>query len=182
MFNYNYVRNNMTNQNSLKINIPEGMEIDENRSTFAEIFFKPKEKQLPRTWRDLVTITGYFVNHKNSHVEKAYPYKELNQADASDYNNKNIFETKEQATAALALAQLTQLMKAYNGDWKPNWSDCYEPKYTINYVSVLEVNKTFTKHNLLAFYSEKVADLFLANFKDLIKEAYPLLYGYSFKD
>ncbi len=166
----------MTAQNSFKINIPEGMEIDKDRSTFEEVFFKHKEKEYPIIWGELETVNGFYVEEDSSISEYRCSVLSIKE------NNKNIFETKQQAKASLALAQLTQLLKAYNGDWRPNWSDGYEPKYVINYVSVLEVNKTYTKHNLLAFYSEKVADLFLQNFKKLIKEAYPLLYGYSFED
>jgi hypothetical protein len=38
-----------------------------------------------------------------------------------DNTSRNIFATKKQAEASLALAMLTQQVKDANGDWKPNW-------------------------------------------------------------
>ena len=47
---------------SIKINIPEGMEIDKEKSTFEEIVFKSKEKQLPKAWEELNNIKGYYID------------------------------------------------------------------------------------------------------------------------
>ena len=49
---------------NLTITPPEGYEIDKEQSTFENIVFKPVPKtvSLPKTWRDLKTISGYYVN------------------------------------------------------------------------------------------------------------------------
>lgn len=163
----------MTDKNSVKINIPEGMEIDASKSTFHEIFFKSKEKQYPKTFRELDTITGFGINgqvcvYETENIPLHIP------------KSKSLYVTEEQAKASLALAQLTQLLKAYNGDWKPiNDSR----KYVINCVlDSLMIDTCYEYRYLLSFEKKKIADLFLDNFENLIKEASPLLFGYSLKD
>ena len=47
----------------MKIQVPEGYEIDREKSTFESIVFKKVEaKDLPKRWEDLKFIKGFFVN------------------------------------------------------------------------------------------------------------------------
>ena len=46
----------------LKIEVPEGFEIDREKSTFEKIVFKKVERDLPKRWEDLKTIKGYYVH------------------------------------------------------------------------------------------------------------------------
>ena len=45
-----------------KIVAPEGYEIDREKSTIDEIVFKEIKKQLPKTWEELNTIKGWYVD------------------------------------------------------------------------------------------------------------------------
>ena len=45
----------------LKIQVPEGYEIDKEKSTFEKIVFKKVEKELPKSWEDLYEVGGWFV-------------------------------------------------------------------------------------------------------------------------
>ena len=57
----NYIRNLINNMETkeVKIEIPNGYEIDEENSTFECIKFK--KKQEIKTWRDLTSVRGYDI-------------------------------------------------------------------------------------------------------------------------
>ncbi len=94
--------------NQLTIEIPEGMEIDTENSSLAEgiIKFKPK----------YITYSK-IVNSFNS------------------MTNTNVYIHSSDTKALKALAQLMNIAKYYNGDWKPNWCNSDEYKYYIIYKS-----------------------------------------------
>jgi len=91
-------------------------------------------------------------------------------------SNRNTFPSKEEAIAAIALAQLCQLRDRYNDGWKPNWEITSSDKYVIYYG-----NGRICKHacstvsSPLAFKTAELRDEFLNNFRDLIEQAKPLL-------
>ena len=87
----------------LKIEVPQGYEIDRENSTFENIVFK--RKGLPKSWENLIKIDGYYVS---SQSDIKYCYE-----NCADSINRNVFPTKE-AEACLALAQLCQLRDRYN--------------------------------------------------------------------
>ena len=138
----------------MKIQVPEGYEIDKENSTFEKIVFKKEERKLPKKWEDLYEVKGWFVDFHSDVVTSG----SMRTGD----NVKNRFPTKEEAEACLALAQLCQLRDRYNDGWKPNWEDGTK-KYTIYF------------NKILAFKTLELRDKFLENFKDLIETAKPLL-------
>jgi hypothetical protein len=152
---------------TLKIEIPQGYEIDKEKSTFENIVFKLTKKELPKSWEELEEISGYYATGAGSAINE---YKTITTS-----NNKNVFATKEQAEASLALAQLSQLLAVYNGVWVPDWSD-NETKYHIRFLyDGVEVHECFVVQHFLSFKTKEIATQFLANFKDLILTAKPLL-------
>lgn len=151
-----------------KIQVPEGYEIDRENSTFEKIIFKKVERELPKKWKDLYEVKGWFINGKCYIIETG---KLITQ----EYN-KNTFPTKEEAEACLALAQLCQLRDRYNNGWKPNWEDYNETKYCIEFCQGrIETIDRVNCHKILTFKTEDLRDKFLENFKDLIETAKPLL-------
>ena len=151
-----------------KIQVPEGYEIDRENSTFENIIFRKAERKLPKAWKDLLFVEGWFINGKCYIIETG---KLITQ----EYN-KNTFPTKEEAEACLALAQLCQLRDRYNGGWKPNWNSMAETKYVIEiFKNNIVKNLYGGKHRILAFKTEELRDKFLENFEDLIEIAKPLL-------
>jgi hypothetical protein len=152
----------------LKIQVPEGYEIDRENSTFENIVFKKVEKELPKSWEDLMTVKGYCVSTFSKIEdcsEECYTYKE----------NKNIFPTKEEAEACLALAQLCQLRDRYNDGWKPDWDDGGEKHCVYFHDNEINSAYTYSSHRVLTFKTQELRDKFLENFKDLIETAKPLL-------
>ena len=153
----------------LKIEVPAGYEIDKEHSTFEKIIFKKAEKELPETWEDLKTINGFFVSNL-SNIEKTIDNS------ITAIQNRNIFPTKEEAEACLALAQLCQLRDRYNDGWKPDWEDGEEQKHVIIiHTGRIHVETFFSIQHLLAFKTEELRYKFLENFRDLIEIAKPLL-------
>lgn len=151
----------------MKITPPEGYEVDTENSTFESIKFKPIKKGLPKSWEELEEISGYWVNQNS---------KAANILDRPAVDiHRNIFPTKEEAEASIALAQLCQLRDRYNDGWKPNWRDGTN-KYCISfYDDNLQFESWGNYRKTLSFKSAELRDEFLENFRDLIEKAKPLL-------
>lgn len=154
--------------NEIKIQIPDGMMIDEENSTFTHIKFKLIKKELPKRWEDLKEINGYFVD-KDSYVG-------LCEHNPTIDRNKNIFPTKELAEAALALAQLLQLRDNYNDGWIPDYNNNSKHKFAIFVKCDCITFDTYENtQKILTFKTPELRKEFYNNFKDLLEIAKPLL-------
>ena len=155
------------NDKELKINVPEGYEIDKENSTFECIRFKPIEKKkLPKTWEEFcktheLTCNEFYINNNSELMNTMGTFRD-------HISDTNMLPNKETAEAMLALCQLIQLRDRYNGGWKPDWADDCQPKYTI-YIYSNCINR------ILAFKTGELRNQFLENFRDLIETAKPLL-------
>lgn len=152
---------------NIKIDVPEGWEIDKEKSTFENIVFKKKEEKLPTKWEDFERIGGWYVSGFAS-IEKLIPERPL--------NNKNIWPTKELAEASLALCQLIRYRDAWNKGWVPDWEDGNSNKYGIC-ISNNRIIGTLSSYKqiILSFETSILRDKFLIEFKDLLEIAKPLL-------
>ena len=152
----------------MKIQVPEGYEIDREKSTFEKIVFKKIERKLPKRWEELKVVEGFYID-EDSHIHDCPMVDVLRK-------NKNVFPTEEEAEACLALAQLCQLRDRYNDGWKPDWINNKEYKYSI-VINKGEpfVETYFNVQKVLSFKTEELRDKFLENFRDLIETAEPLL-------
>ena len=151
----------------MKIQVPQGYEIDKENSTFEKIVFKKVERELPKSWEDLKILNGYYVKD-SSKVDLFKSY-------TTDEYNKNVFPTKEEAEACLALAQLCQLRDRYNDGWKPNWIDGTEKHSIYFYSDEIYSSYIYQTQKILTFKTRKLRDQFLENFRGLIETAKPLL-------
>lgn len=154
---------------SLKVNIPEGFEIDKEKSTFEEIIFKPIKRELPKRWEELGTIKGFYIGPDSSVQSIGYS------TNGMVPSIRKVFPTREEAEASVALAQLCQLRDIYNKGWKPNWENT-DTKFVI-YFAGKDINTITSEvlHRVLSFKTSELRDKFLKNFKDLIEKAKPLL-------
>lgn len=124
------------------------------------------KKQLPESWNGLEQVYGYYVN-SDSVINKDGGYVH--------YMNRNIFATKEQAEASIALAQLSQLREVYRNGWVPDYNKS-ENKYVIElFINRIDTHFYQGKNYFLSFQDAKTRDLFLENFRDLIEKAKPLM-------
>ena len=94
--------------------------------------------------------------------------------DAEDYTDRN--------PQIEALKKLILLRDFYNNGWKPDWSDYLVPKYAITRTYNREegiclpiVSYTCDPQSFLVFNSNKNANEFFDNFRDLIEEAGDLI-------
>ena len=158
---------NFSNMNTkkLKINIPEGYEIDREKSTFEEIIFKKVEDplaKLPKTWEKYCKRTkGYTSYYGYSINENTYETK------FDGFYNE--FFTKERVKQYVALGKLLQLRDYWVGDWKINSDNIYV--IYKNVIMAAMPNSDFP----LTFPTREMAKEFKNCFEDLIKEAYPLV-------
>ena len=152
---------------TFNIEIPDGYEIDQEKSTFEKIVFKEIKKELPKTWEELIRVKGYYVGTSGSVGD----YQ-----GATNESNKNLFITKEQAEASIAFAQLSQLREVYRQGWVPDWNIMKNNKWCINFHEHKAVVSIWgSTHHFLSFQSREIAEEFLENFKDLIEKARPLM-------
>jgi hypothetical protein len=148
---------------NLKIQIPEGYEIDKEQSTFENIVFK-KKSEYPRTWKEFCerypNIEDEYYISGNSTI-----YHVVNGV-RNVIDDANLFKTKKEAEAFLTLIKLYRLRQAYVGDWKPDWIDNSIPKYIIKVSeNELMVANYYFDNRSFSFPSRKMAEEFLNNFK-----------------
>ena len=145
----------------IKIEVPQGYEIDKEKSTFEKIVFK-KIDNTPKTWEEYCELTkGNTSNYANATTLMVCK-DQFNGA----YNE---FSTKKRAEQFIALGKLLQLRDYWVGDWKRNSDNIY-----IIYKNVIMAavhNSDFP----LTFPTREMAEEFKDCFEDLIKEAYPLV-------
>jgi hypothetical protein len=144
----------MVNTKEIKIDIPEGYEIDKENSTFECIKFKKKVNSI-NTWKDIEYLSGYFINNQASIIETP---EILRVGD-----DKNVFVSKKYAKAALALAQISQLMPYYGGEITEEWKN-EDWKFTVNVDAKGEINLNRSLHikELIAFHTKTQRDKFLS--------------------
>lgn len=104
--------NNMETK-EVKIQVPEGYEIDKENSTFDCIKFKPIKKVV--TYDDII--------HKlNDEAIGIYTYLP-----------RTFITSSKQSGKLLAINRLMNVARYLNGDWHPDWENSSERKYYIEY-------------------------------------------------
>ena len=156
----------------LTIELKNGKVIDLENSDLSvgKTVFKKKEKELPTKWEDLKKLDGFYVD-VDSEIDS------ISDGDISAIN-RNVFPTKAEAEACLALSQLCQLRDAYNGEPLADWCDWADDntKYCIE-ICDNRISKDYyiSTRRVLAFKTEQLRYKFVENFEELILTAKPLL-------
>lgn len=154
----------------LKINIPEGYEIDKEKSTFEEIVFKKVEdpfSKLPKTWKEYRNCT---IGYKSYFWDSS-----LGSHDISSFSGAySEFSTEERVKQYVALGKLIQLRDYWTNNWKSDGSSfiVYTERLQPQLIQVGMVRGT---NYPLAFPTEQMAEKFKECFNDLLIEASPLL-------
>ena len=160
---------NFSNMNTkkLKINIPEGYEIDKEKSTFEEIVFKKVEDplaKLPKTWKEYCKYAkdcpSYYGNPRKNNIFE------------TRFNGfYNEFFTEERAKQYVSLGKLLQL-RDY---WVKGYSEFRYAVYgdRLNGTAICDWRDNI--NHPLTFPTREMAQKFIECFKDLINEAYPLI-------
>ena len=166
---------NFSNMNTkkLKINIPEGYEIDKENSTFEEIVFKKIEDplaKLPKTWEE------YCKQTKNSPSYYWNNCCETGVIPSVFTGFYNEFITEERVKQYVALGKLLQLRDYWVSNLKNNSNNFVAAIYHFDGEIVnTNVSKKRSSSYSLTFPTREIAQKFIECFKDLINEAYPLI-------
>ncbi|HMA79044.1 MAG TPA: hypothetical protein VKP88_08035 [Candidatus Paceibacterota bacterium] len=148
----------------IEIQVPDGHDLVKDGDVFRLV-----KNELPTSWEELSRVEGWHVVGSNS-ITSYF-------RGSTKTIHRNIFATKEQAEAAIALAQITQLLKAYNGDWKADWSDGTVKWCIIKYRKEYSIEALAEINVLLAFPTREKCKHFLEHHRELIEKASPLLFG-----
>ena len=134
--------------------------------------YKPYEVEVPE---DLENY--YFLDETGNVVYKALY--------SSNYQKRTFirglaFKTKEEAEQydreRILLFKLHKWAEEHNGGWTPNWNDYNEEKWTVMYHNECEEFEIYENYRyreflkLPYFESEEIAELFIKEFGDEIKE------------
>ena len=148
-------------EKELKIIPPIGYEIDRQKSTFEKIIFK-KIPENPKTWEEYCSLmkgkTVYYTNCNTITV-----------SGFSDAHDK--FVTKKRAEQFVALGMLLQLRDYWVK--RSKFEDAIGV-FTWN-EGVIVTNKCDINEYALTFPTQEMADKFINCFRDLIKQASPLV-------
>ena len=144
----------------VKIEVPQGYEIDKEKSTFEKIIFK-KIPENPKTWEDYCSL----MKGKTIHYPDYYYIILRSFEDAY-----NMFATEERARQFIALGKLLQLRDYWVRGYK-------EFKYAVlvtrnGNILVYDWSGYRTYPHILTFPTEKMAEEFKECFSDLIKKAF----------
>ena len=153
----------MDTQKEVKIQIPEGYEIDKEKSTFEKIVFKKKEKVI-NCWEDIKWINGVYIDS----------YSDFNICvdRSNSHLHNNVFLNKKYAISALALAQISQLLPYY--DSKVDWNICTKKYCIARTYDYLTINVLQNTYHVLAFNTREEAERFLKYNEQLVKDYFML--------
>lgn len=113
---------------------------------------------LPKTWEEYCKICN---------IESLYDKQQI-----------KIFipANKQFSDAHIALMKLHQLRDYYRKGWEPNWKDRESVKYAIiRQENLITTTSIFSVSSFLSFQTREIAEQFLKNFEDLIKQAGDLI-------
>ena len=118
-------------ETEIKIQIPQGMEIDKKNSTFECIKFKPKEL----TYQEI--------------AKKFQPY------------NSSVCTNTDHLSKLIFIKKLLEVADYLNGDWKPDWNNYNQCKYYISYSSKTRTffiqNCWYVNSGIVCFFSKENA-------------------------
>ena len=152
----------------LKIQIPEGYEIDKEKSTFEKIVFKKKDIK-PRSWEEYLRLnTGFDGTGIDWNIVGGI------QATGLHHRGKAIVPTYL-AQPFIAMMQLMSVREDWIGNWKPDWKNPDIKKWCILFECELKVSYFYSISRVLSFPTEEMATDFMNCFRDLLEIAKPLL-------
>lgn len=146
---------------NLKIQVPEGYEIDKEKSTFENIILKKIGKKRPLRVQE-IEGREWYIDDRGRVDESCYGTRFLNN-----------LSTKERAEAFLALMQLVELRDAWNEGPVTNQNR----RAIVRHRGVFKVfdYSSLEYPRVLEFTSEELAKEFLEEFRDLIETAKELI-------
>ena len=161
---------------TIEIEVPDGKKAvwKDNKVIFEDI--KP---QLPKTWEEFCEQNN--IKKSEYYLDATSCIILIPDGKRCSSSDRNLLPSKEAAEQHLALMQLHQLRDCYRQGWVPDLADgstkyCIERYYDSDTRSikhkVVSLSRTST---FLSFPTNKLAEEFLTNFHDLIKQVGDLI-------
>ena len=138
----------------LKIEIPEGYEIDKDKSTFEKIVFKKVEEKL--TYEKIADKLFQYKKHYYIADDGSIMRTSIG------WSCPNTASTERQLKILLAINKLMNVANYLNNGWKPDWDDHTQLKYSIycntsDKTLVIDHN-TYFNYGLVYFKSKELAE------------------------
>jgi hypothetical protein len=149
------------NGKKIEITVPDGYDfVQEGNSCY---FIEKKDNKNFASWEQKdKLVTGYFIDKES----KICRLKDFSKSSRSE-EDKNVFNSFEEASGSLGLSMLSQQLADVNQDWFPKWcSD--DIKYCIvrdciGHSYKLTVEECTNRYHFLAFKTREDAELFIEN-------------------
>lgn len=155
----------------LKIQVPEGYEIDKENSTFERIRFKPIKKDI--TYKGI--CNALFVNDTYFITDRGYVHKNA-LWDNEIIPDKNIATTEKQLKKLLALNQLLNIAEYYNrntAELNVRYRICYDStNYYYKVVPYASYNFTYSLEALFNNEEDALAVIENPNFREILDTVY----------
>ena len=161
-------------EKEIRIDIPDGYEIDCEKSTFECIRFRKKNDAIP--WRENSVFYGGWK------LDERYNdgmWFEVDKKPGIDFSRKALFATKEHAKSAIAMAKIGQIMvndERFGGIVTDDeWKNYSVVKYCIHrYNGEIAATISYYDYFFMGFHTKAQMDLFMDENMDLIKDYFML--------
>ena len=163
-------KTNRTMERNLKMTIEQAQKLYAEQPSMRELLLTTfSEEELEgvvlKDWSELGMITGYYI-HNESEIHYSIPF--------STKENRNVFYLEKQAKSALAMAQLSQLMKDLGSECEVDWSKDGVKRVIHRRHNRIETEARNSDYEFLAFKTMKVRDAFAKKHDRLIRDYFML--------
>ena len=160
----------------IEIEVPDGKKAvwKDNKVIFEDI--KP---QLPKTWEEFCEQNN--IKKSEYYLDATSCIILIPDGKRCSSSDRNLLPSKEAAEQHLALMQLHQLRDCYRQGWVPDLADgsakyCIERYYNSDTRSIKHKVVSLSRAStFLSFPTNKLAEEFLTNFHDMIKQVGDLI-------
>ena len=149
----------------------------------GKIVFEDIKPPLPKTWEEFCKQNNINKNKEEAFIHTSGEIETIKKVNAQrivDYD-KNVLPSRQAAEQHLVLMQLHQLRDCYRQGWVPDYTSTFNKFCIVHYFDSYSYKHNYeivvrgTIPRFLTFQSEKIAQEFLDNFRDLIEQAGDLI-------
>lgn len=134
---------------------------------------KPYEVEVPEDIENYYYVDEIGEIYKVGSTISSVAYKDIYQCGLAFKNRKELEQFDKER---ILLFKLHKWVEEHNGGWTPNWNDYNEEKWTVMYHNECEEFEIYENYRyreflkLPYFESEEIAELFIKEFGEEIKE------------
>lgn len=163
--------NNKENmERNLRLTIEQAQKLYSEQSSMRELLLTTFSKEelegvVLKDWVQLPEIEGCYIGSDSQIYSNSH----------NRISSRNVFATAKQVKSALAMAQLSQLMKDLGGECEVDWGDNQKGKFCIiRHGNVLTACFSTSSYSFLAFKTPQFRNAFMKKHERLIKDYFML--------